>query len=184
MHVRFSTCIGLPVVVDHTHETIAFLLQPLIEPDSGVIEGFFVQVPGGFFSTELSFLSCLDIVRWGTTVHVRSVDAVGPLEDFLRAKPIYEEERPLLGNRIRTENGRSVGRCADIQFNTKLFTCEWIFPRRWWLRWGRPIPLNQVIEVRRDAIIIRDEQRHVPEHSALDDVLDKVTEMTEKPVKA
>jgi hypothetical protein len=39
---------------------------------------------------------------------------------------------------------------------------EWLFPRMF-LRWGTALPISDVVEVRRRAIIVRDPPRTVPE---------------------
>jgi hypothetical protein len=69
---------------------------------------------------------------------------------------LFDEGRSILGQRIRTENGLTLGMCGDVQFDTQTFTIEWLFPRRWW-RWGRPLPASAIVEVRPDAVIVRDQ---------------------------
>ena len=155
MHIRFSTCIGTNIFCDSLHEVVGQILDILINPDSGKVEGFFVVAPHVSFSSA-PFLSSLDIARWGTQVHVRDADMVSPAEDRIRLRSLLEDDRRLIGQRIRTESGKRLGKCKDVQFNTDSMRCEWLFPRKW-MRWGAPIPLSNVIEVRSNAIIVRDE---------------------------
>ena len=169
MHVRFSSCIGLPVVEEGDGETIGTISGMLIHPDTGKVEGFFVHRPG-LFGSDHSFLSTLDILRWGMRVEVRTEDVLGSLEDHIRLQPLLLDPRPVLGQQMRTERGVVLGRCKDVQFDTKHFLTEWLFPKKFF-RWGTPLPLGSVVEVRRDAIIMRDplqkERPTVPEQSAL-----------------
>ena len=154
MQVRFSTSVGLPVVEKQYAETIGGLAGILINPDNGKVEGFYVKVPGVFRSSEL-FLPSLDVIKWGTHISVRDREVFAYAEDLIRLKPLLEDGRMLLGQRMQTESGQKLGVCADVQFNTKTMRLTWLFPRKWW-RLGIAVPISEVIEVRKDSIIVRD----------------------------
>ncbi|TSC58264.1 MAG: hypothetical protein Greene041619_695 [Candidatus Peregrinibacteria bacterium Greene0416_19] len=142
----------MPVVTEEG-DAAGALAGILIHPDSGKIEGFFLQHTGG--RSEQLFLSTLDIRRWTNRVVIRSVDVLSPVEERIRLQPLLQEGRPVIGQRMRTESGRSLGRCSDIQFDTSHYLLEWLFPRKFF-RWDVPMPVSQVVEVRKDAIIMRD----------------------------
>jgi sporulation protein YlmC with PRC-barrel domain len=153
MRVRFSTCIGMYVVCDSVDEVLGQLKQILLHPDTGKVEGFFVtQAP---MDEGTPFLAADDIVRWGTQVHVRDPDAVYPIEERIRLAHLLSDPRTVLGQQIRTEGGRNLGVCRDVQFNTDSMRSEWLFPRRFW-RWGIPVAMSDVIEVTPQAVIVRD----------------------------
>ncbi len=154
MHVRFSTIVGTPVVEQGSDMAIAGITDILIHPDTGKIEGFFVE-PVGFFQSEALFLSSLDIIRWGTAVVIRDRDILCPLEDFIRLQDLLNDERRILDQRMKTESGRSLGVCRDLQFDTNSMKSEWLFPKKFF-RWGTALPMREVVEVRTDAIIVRD----------------------------
>lgn len=154
MQVRFSTALGLSITDEEVTEEIGTINGILIHPDTGRVEGFFVRVRG-FLRAEDLFLSSFDIQRWGLRVVVRDRDVLAPLSDHIRFQTLRGEGRGVLGQRIVTETGRSLGRCADVQFETKTFRVEWLWPRKlFW--WGTPLPITQVVEVRKDAIVVRD----------------------------
>ncbi|MBI3619445.1 hypothetical protein HY213_05440 [Candidatus Peregrinibacteria bacterium] len=155
MHVRFETSLGMTIATEETGEALAILSGILINPDTAKIEGFFASIHGGFLGRETLFLSSLDIVRWGSRVWIRRADALSPPEERVRLQPLLEDRRPVLGQRMRTESGRVIGTCRDVQFDTLHFLIEWLFPKRSF-RWGIAIPISEVVEVRPDAIIIRD----------------------------
>ena len=160
MRVRFSTCKGMDVVCDSIHEVLGRITGILVQPDTGKVEGFFVALAMPMAGTP--FLSSIDIVRWGTHVHVRAADTVFPVEERVRLQPLLEDGRIVLNQRVRTESGRSLGVCRDLQFHSDFMQCEWLFPRRFW-HWAVPLPFSDVIEVRRDAIIVRDPKPPVKE---------------------
>lgn len=153
MRVRFSTCKGTNILCDSINEVLGQITGILLNPDTGKVEGFFAISALPMIGTP--FLSTIDITKWGAHVHVRETGTVFPLEDHVRLQPLLEDNRTILGQRIRTESGRKIGVCHDVQFNSDSMRCEWLFPRRFW-RWCTPIPFSDVLEVRQDAIIVRD----------------------------
>ncbi len=154
MRARFSRSRGLPVLDEETGETIGTISGMVLNPDTGVVEGFFVRA-AGFFHRENLFLHSLDILHWGLRLTVRHQDVLSPMEDLVRLQSLIASQRPILGQRMVTESGRVLGRCSDVQFSTRDFRLEWLFPRRFF-RLGIPVPASQILEVRREAIVSRD----------------------------
>lgn len=154
MNVRFSTGIGVSVVPDGERMPVGTISGILIHPEIGSVEGFFVRRQGAFFTGQTMFLSTHGIRRWGTRVHIADEDALCPIGDVLRCQSILESGKVILGQPMVTEDGRSLGRCRDVQFSTPLFQVEWLFPRKWW-RWQQPIAFRDIKEVRPDVIVVR-----------------------------
>ncbi len=152
MHVRLSTVLGLPILDDGSDERLGVLSSILLNPDTGVVEGLFVSQSRMPWS-EVLFVSSLDVIHWGTHIRVRD-DALSPLSERFRLQQMVEEGRTILHQRIVTEEGTVLGMCRDVQFNTKLFTLEWLFPRKF-LRWGRAVPASAIVEVKREAVIVK-----------------------------
>ena len=154
MRARYTRSVGLPVLNEETGEIVGTVSGMLADPDTGVIEGFFVRIPGAFSSQQL-FLSRVDILHWGTRIAVRSADVLTPAEDVVRLRRLLSHERPILGQPMITESGERLGTCKDIQFSTTDFRFEWLFPKKLF-RWSIPVSASQILEVRHDAIVIRD----------------------------
>lgn len=154
MHIRLSSCIGLPVLEEGDDHSLGRLSGILIDPDTGKIEGFFVRVYG-LIGGSTVFCATLDIVRWGTRVYICSADALAPPEDRIRLQNLLEDPRLFLGQNIRTISGTRLGRCRDVQFNTDSMHVEWLFPRKWFY-WGIALPISDVSEVTEEAIIVAD----------------------------
>jgi sporulation protein YlmC with PRC-barrel domain len=150
MHVRLSMCIGMPVVDDRSDEALATVTGLFLHPDLGKVEGLFVRTAHGE-----EFLAVSDIAHWGRSVVVRNHDAIAPLEERVRLSALWDEARPVLGQRIVTEGEKSLGTCKDVQFETDTFRMEWLFPRKM-LRWQRPVPVSAIVEVRTDMVRVRD----------------------------
>ncbi len=154
MHVRFTTLLGMPVTVDQTEEDIGMVTGILIHPDTAVVEGFFVQAPT-FWHTGRLFLASADILHLGSRMRIRSEEKLGPVEELIRVSSLLEDGRSILHQRIVTESGMLLGRCADVQLETKTFQVLWLFPRKWF-RWQRPVSVATILEVREDDIIVKD----------------------------
>lgn len=161
MHMRAFQAQGTQVIDDSTQQTLGVISDPLIDPDTGRIVGFFV-LPLMIGEGEL-FLQSTDIASWGTRIHVLSVDRLGPPEDYVRLQKHLQDPRTFLGQKIRTKpGGRSLGTLDDVQFNTRTFAVEWLFPRKlFFIR--QPIPVTEVLEVTEEAIWVRDPIRPVKE---------------------
>lgn len=156
MHTRLSTAIGLPVV-DDAEEQIGALSGIFIHPDTMAIEGFFVTI-SGFFSSETLFLPSSGIEHWGSRIRIRHRDMLSDLDEFVRLSALYAEGRCVLGQQISTDSGRWLGRCKDVQFDTRVLRLEWLFPRLF-LRWGIPLPVRAVLRVTPDAVVVRGEDK-------------------------
>lgn len=150
MHVRLSMCIGMPVLDERSDEALASVTGIFAHPDLGKLEGLFVMTARGE-----EFLAVSDISHWGRSVVVRHPDAIATLDERVRLSALWDEARPVVGQRIVTESGKFLGRCKDVQFETDTFRMEWLFPRRM-LRWQRPVPVTAVVEVTVDAVKVRD----------------------------
>lgn len=145
-------------------QVFAYIDGIVLNPDTAKVEGFFVRtrrlLPG-----KTLYLSGMDIRRWGAAVSIEGPDALTPLDENVRVVALLEEGRPLLGQPIYTESGASLGTCADVQFNTSHFMAEWIFPKTLF-SWGIPLPVRQILEVRKDRIVVRDTAVTDPEPAA------------------
>jgi hypothetical protein len=164
MHVRASACRALPVCELDGNERLAFLETTVVNPDSGHVEGFIVRIPD-FLRSNREFLSSNDIAHWGLVARISHRDLIGPLDERLRLQQIVRSGRTVLGQPIVTEGGRRLGRCRDLQFETHFFQLEWLFPRSFF-RWGVPVAARDIVEVRADAIVVKDRQATAPVETA------------------
>jgi hypothetical protein len=163
VHVRASSIVGMPVVDDTAQEAVGILRHPLVNPDTGLIEGFFLDtIDPGMVD---AFLMAHDIVAWGTRIHVRDGHRVASAADFIRLRPLLDDPRSVLHQQIRVRDSRRfLGTCVDIQLDTRKFSIEWLFPRRWFLM-RDPIPASEILEVTPEAIWVRDPIRVLPEEA-------------------
>lgn len=154
MQLRFSTCVGMPVLTEDDHTMIGAIEEIILHPDTGKVEGFFAVV-AGFLRSDRMCLASADICRFGRAVEVRDAAMLGPLEEHVRLTALLQDPRRIMGQQVVTEDGQTLGRCRDVQFDTERFSLEWLFPRRWTLKWGVPVPAHAIVDVRRDAVVVK-----------------------------
>jgi uncharacterized protein YrrD len=156
MHVRCSRCIGKVVVEERERETLGVVEGILLDPDRGTVDGFFVRS----VSRHREFCPVAAIRRFATQISV-APHALAPLEDHVRLQERTADPRTVLGQQMITETGRRLGKCCDVQFETTTFCVQKLYPRRWW-RTREPIPVQAIVEVRSDAVIVRETLLAVP----------------------
>ncbi len=172
MHVRLSTCIGTPVLDETTEQSAGTLSSILIHPDQGTIEGIFVT-QRQMLHTQTQFVAVTDVLHWGTHIRIRDMDALSDLSERIRLQAFVDEGRTVLGQRLMTVGGVYLGVCKDVQFNTHTFVLEWLFPRLF-LRWGIALPVSVIVEVKPDAIIVRETAAGIEEKTPILQTLEEL----------
>lgn len=147
---------GLPVSSEDTEEIQGFISDILIHPDTGAIEGFFVSRYSLLYGLEEFFLSSHDVRSIGTMLRIASADMLGDPRDVLRVSHLLDDSRTVLGQKILTEEKRtSIGRLADVQFDTRHMRLEWLFPKKWWIS-RTPIQAREIVRIEPAAIIVKE----------------------------
>lgn len=158
MHVRFSMVRGTPVVDEQTQQPLGMLEGVLVHPDTGAVLGFFVYGIGYLEGQQL-FLASSDILSWGTRVHIRSEDRLSPPDELVRLQSLLQSPRTVLGQKIIIKKTRVVvGTCVDIQFDTRHFQIEWLFPKKWFVE-RRAVAASDIVEITNAAILISEPLR-------------------------
>ncbi len=161
MHVRFSMVRGMPVIEQQGETLIGIIDGLVVDPDRGMILAFIVMEPRLLFPGRYALLTS-DIISFGTVVRVRDAERLAAFDEIIRLQPFIDSPRTILSQPIITQRGKKrIGICRDIQFTTKTYSIEWLFPSRW-LRSGIPVSASDIHEVTSDAIIVRDPEKAVP----------------------
>ena len=153
MHLLRSTSIGTEIIDNVDHHVHGRIVDLLIDPDRGELVALLISSPA---SSELLTVQTSDIATWGNRVHIREPEVLGPASDIIRLQPLLDDKRTIIGQRIRTKSGASLGKCIDIQFRADTFDIEWIFPRKFFQK-GLALPASEILEVTEEAIIVKDQ---------------------------
>lgn len=144
----------MDVLGEEHGEVIGMVAGIVVHPDNGKVEAFSVR-ERRFFRGEELYLVTSAVRHIGRRITVRSADDLAPLSDLVRLRAVMDDGRTVVGQRMVTESGRFLGVCRDVQFDAEVFQVQWLFPRGW-LRWRPAVPLSSVLEIRGDAIVVRD----------------------------
>ncbi len=150
---------GTSIVEDRSDSVVAKVSGVLCEPDRGEVVGFFVQSLTEPHAAVL-FLSVQDIVAWGAYIHILDRDRLAEPSDLVRLRSLLTNGRRIIGQQIITRKRRTkIGVCRDIQFDTHHFRIEWIFPYKFFFFAQSPIAVKEIIEVKREYIIVKEPLR-------------------------
>ncbi len=165
--------LGTPVYEESSPEPLGTLSGIVIHPDTGAVEVFWVHIRN-FLENRHLLLLPMDILHWGNRIFIRTADVLAEAEDVLRLQPLLDQQRPVLGQMIRTVSGKMIGRCGDVQFDSRHFRVEWLFPKKLF-RWSAPIPVTQIQEITTEAIIVKEEI--VPVEETPESIIPQVPEV-------
>lgn len=94
---------------------IGYLLDFVINPDTGIFEAIWVQTGKGVW-----LLALRNIMGWQEDeIYIESADDLVKVGDFPRLKKVLEKEVPILGNKVFMKKTKEyLGRVKDFAFDT------------------------------------------------------------------
>lgn len=153
MLLQASQLIGLPVGSTDTQERVGTISRIFVDPDGGQLVGFAVKTNllGG--GKVLSFHDVTAIDH--AAALIRNPAVVLPAEEVAPIKKLLEEKRPVMGQKIVTEGGTSLGKVADLVINTDTGMATRLYASH--LLEERIIPLEKVVKVTKEKIVVKDD---------------------------
>lgn len=150
--------IGLKVLHFDTGEPVALLNAPIINPDTGVIEAFWVKPLT--ISMADAVIQVSDITEFKKHVYVKSEQVIADPADIIRLSDILTEKRWFMNAPVRSEAGHGYGRVADIAFDTSTYMLRQIYVQKFLLGLfpfdRRIFAWERILKVLPDAIVIDD----------------------------
>ncbi len=151
---------GAKVVHQDTGETLALLNLPIIDPDTGVIEAFWVK-PLTLMEND-AVLTTSNILSFKKNLYIASNNVLAEAADLVRIATILEDGRLILGARVESESGYFYGRVYNLSFSTETYLLKQLHVQRAFLFFGfnrRLFPYDRIVKVLADKIIINDDSR-------------------------
>lgn len=146
--------IHLPVAAIDINSRVGFMKTLLIDTDRSIVIGFLVST--GLFH-QSKFLSIDDILSVDQQgIVVRSVGTLAVPNEVIQAQKILEKGIMMIRHLVKTERGQRVGRVSDLLIDlqtgqvTKYYIHGWLS--------DRIIPIEKVIKITHEAVIIEDEE--------------------------
>jgi sporulation protein YlmC with PRC-barrel domain len=152
----YSHIIGHQVCRIQDGEVLGLVIDFIINPEQGKIEGFWVRTVGLFGRKMI--LPAKDIVEWKVKLYVHDENSFCEPADLVRLADILENEITVYNKKVITTTGIYIGRVYD--FNFELESCHllnfFIVKKLLFFTLQRRIvPLKEVVEINQEAIIIK-----------------------------
>ncbi|MBI5754209.1 PRC-barrel domain-containing protein [Candidatus Peregrinibacteria bacterium] len=159
---RFYTkIVGMPVVEDDGIRALARVKDVLMDPETGKVLAFVVNVSRNLVITPL------DIISWHDVVHIRSRDEIISGDDILRVQTVRKSGGKIFHNRVETKGGKYLGEVADFSIDNHLMVLKKLFVAKDVLglfRYDtRVIPAKNILEILPDKIVVKDDLATVKE---------------------
>ena len=153
MERSYSKIIGTPIFNDNTRP-LTTVRDLIIDPATGKILAFVVNINKKLIVTPL------DVLSWGENIKVHNGDAIIDANEVLRVENVLKNQIKVLSNKVYTKNGEYLGKVIDYSVDNKSYLLKNLFISKGFLgliRYqSRIIPYKDIIEIKRDKIIIRD----------------------------
>jgi len=161
---QLSKIIGTHVL-SHAHgEVLAIVEDVIIHPDTGKVEGFWVKPLTLPFRHAV--LPWEGVVAWKRHLYIRDEQAMAEPDEIIRISEILARKTYYMGNRVRTESGKSLGKVFDLDFDESKMLLRYLFVRKSFLLFSMAaqfVHYDSIVQVLPDRIIVRDEERTVKE---------------------
>ncbi len=153
MKKAYSEIIGLPVSVEGVGK-ITRVTDILIDTTNGSIIAFFVS------SGKMKIIVPVDILYFGRSLVIRSVDDVIDAQDVIKVRDILQNGIKIIKSRVETKKGEYLGHVFDYIVDTNLYSLSKIIVHKSFLGIfktpDRLIPAQDIIEIKKGLIIVKD----------------------------
>ena len=150
---------GEKVVHFDTGDTLAFLNFPIFNPDTGVIEAFWVKPLT--VAMKDGIILTADILAFKKKVYIKSDKVICNPAEVLRIASILDEARPFLYAVAQNEKGKRYGRVYNLSFSTETYVLRILYTQKTLLGLfaydQRVFPYERVLRVLPKIVIIDDE---------------------------
>lgn len=131
---------------------------PIIDPDTGVIEAFWVKPLT--LALRDAILMTTDILAFKKNIYIKSDKVLAEPADVVRIATILDDGRQFLNKAVRNEKGKKYGSVYNLTFSTETYVMRQLYVRRSILglfSWGHTIfPYERVLKVLLEAVVIED----------------------------
>lgn len=148
---------NLPVVSLESGQTLGFISNIIIDPDSGKVLGLLSS--SNFFWKDKKAVAVSDIHEFTPEmVLVRDDKSQLELEELVRIKKVVEQKIFILGSKVITESGKKLGKSTDFVINANLGILAKIYIENLWgqgyISGTLVISANKIISIEHKRIIV------------------------------
>lgn len=153
----FNEIKGMPVCLFQNGLKLGFLLDPIIDSETGQIQAFWVKM--GYFKKPL-ILPVSEIVEWKSRVYIKNQKALSEPEEIIRVHRILSKGVFILGNQVRSIAGNYLGKVRDLSIDLTFFKIDQIKFTKTFLGFeysSRIISYKNIVRVLPKYILINDD---------------------------
>lgn len=160
----FSHTVSLPVVSLHAEAPVGMLVDFLIDRAHGTIIGGLVS-QGGVFKPQIGILLWSDVLSLDQAIFIQDEDVILDPEDLIRQHERYHDHVSLIGLPVNTKAGVRLGEITDYAFevDSGLLKTFHVVHKKLFAKTERLIDRTQVIEIRKDVMIVKGHLKAVKE---------------------
>ena len=155
MIVETNKILGAKVQQEDTGETLALLNLPIIDPDTGVVEAFWVKPAA--LAIDDAILQTSNILSFKKNIYIKDVNVIAEPQDVLRIADILEDGRLFTGSVVKNESGKRYGKVNSVSFSTDTYVLKNIYTSRALGLDKRVFPYERVVKVLPGEVIIDDD---------------------------
>ncbi len=153
-----QSLVGSKVLHFDSGEPLAILNLPIINPDTGIIEAFWVKPFR--FGTGNAIIQVGNIVEFKKNIYIKSENVIADPADIIRLSNMLAEERWFINASVRNEDGKQYGKVIDLSFDTKTYMLRQIYVEKAVLGLiptdRRIFAWDRILKVLPDGIVIDD----------------------------
>jgi uncharacterized protein YrrD len=155
MERLFRQNIGNPVIAEDIKGPIGVLRDFVVDTENGKIVAIVLNKKKNLVVGER------DIVSFTVFPRINSKEALIEGEDLVRVNNIQKKGIYIIDAKVFTEKGKYLGDCYDYSFDDNSLKLKKIFIAKNFLFFfsidERIIPIEEIIEIKRDKIIVKDD---------------------------
>ncbi|GEM_PF-1616418 len=158
MTKSYRQILGNPVLHFEQGTVLGVVRDVIIHPDTGRLEGLWIKPTGRLLA--FGVLQTQDIVEWKKNIYVKDEGSIAEAHDVIKISEILADGRLIMGKRVRTEAGETVGRVVNLDFDTEQYYLRHLYTQKsvlgLWAYDSRILNYDLILEVLPDYILIKD----------------------------
>jgi sporulation protein YlmC with PRC-barrel domain len=155
---QVSQILGTPILSHAEGEPLGLLGQPIIHPDTGKIEAFWVKPLT--LPIKQGVLLVDDITEWKKYLYIRDERVIAEPNEVIRIAEILDRKEYIFGNRVKGESGKGYGRVLDADFDDRKMYLRYLHVRRSWLFLAgktRFFHFDSIVQVLPECVLVKDD---------------------------
>jgi len=150
--------VGSKVLEFDSGEVLAILNLPIVNPDTGVVEAFWVKPLN--LPLRDGVVQAADVVELKKNMYIKSESVIADPADVIRLSEILSDGRDFFGMEVRGESGRSYGKVIDLSFDVKSNMLKSILAQKGFLGLfalkRRLFPYDRIVKVLPSYVLVDD----------------------------